>query len=268
MRLEPGLAEPVPALPGIAADSLLYSADGNWMAWTQLPEGTLWRSRPDGSDRLQLTTAGRAVANVRWSPDGTELAFSAEVPGPSGPRIFVLPASGGEPRQVLDEDALSPSWSADGRSVTFGGTPVTTQPIRTVNLDSHVVTVVPGSDGLAWPLWSPDGRFLAASPPGSGALALFDARDQRWSRIALPGVPMGRVWTRDGHDLVVLLRPNRDVYKVHTDGRASEPIASAKGIPRPPLRQPDFVGLTPDGVPLVTRNIGTSIIYRLELETK
>jgi Tol biopolymer transport system component len=270
VRLEPGAAEPVPSLPGISTDSLMYSPDGNWMAWTQLPEGTLWRSRRDGSDRLQLTTAGRPVANVRWSPDGTHLAFSALMPVSAEPRIFVIPAAGGEPRQLLDEDAFSPSWSADGRSVTFGGFPSTTgHRLRTVDLDSRVVTVVPGSDGLALPLWSPDGRFLAASPmPWSGTLALFDAKDQRWSRITLPGLPMGRVWTRDAHDLVVLLRPNRDVYKVHTDGRPPELMVSAKGIPSPPLRQPDFVGLTPEGVPLVTRNLGTSIIYKLELETK
>jgi serine/threonine protein kinase len=54
-RLDPtsGLATPLPSMPSL--DSIDYSRDGRWMTYVTQPDGLLWRSRTDGSDRLQLT---------------------------------------------------------------------------------------------------------------------------------------------------------------------------------------------------------------------
>src|SRR5262249_1630502 len=40
----------VPFLPGLSAEGLDFSRDGNWVTYTSYPEGLLWRSRTDGSD--------------------------------------------------------------------------------------------------------------------------------------------------------------------------------------------------------------------------
>ena len=45
----------VPYFSGISAEGLAFSRDGQWVAFTSFPDNTLWRSRADGSDRLQLT---------------------------------------------------------------------------------------------------------------------------------------------------------------------------------------------------------------------
>jgi hypothetical protein len=45
----------VPFLSGISADYLAFSRDGKWVTYVSVPENTLWRSRVDGSERLQLT---------------------------------------------------------------------------------------------------------------------------------------------------------------------------------------------------------------------
>jgi eukaryotic-like serine/threonine-protein kinase len=45
----------VPYLSGISASHLDVSRDGLWVAYVSYPEHTLWRSRVDGSERLQLT---------------------------------------------------------------------------------------------------------------------------------------------------------------------------------------------------------------------
>lgn len=45
----------LPYLSGISALSPTFSRDGNWVAYVSYPDHTLWRSRLDGSDRLQLT---------------------------------------------------------------------------------------------------------------------------------------------------------------------------------------------------------------------
>ena len=66
----------VPFLSGIWATDLRFSRDGQWVAYVSYPEGTLWRSRVDGSDRLQLTNPPVSTALPRWSPDGTQRSAS------------------------------------------------------------------------------------------------------------------------------------------------------------------------------------------------
>jgi hypothetical protein len=44
-------------LGGLSATCVEFSRDGRWITYVRHPDRTLWRSRPDGSDRLQLTFA-------------------------------------------------------------------------------------------------------------------------------------------------------------------------------------------------------------------
>jgi Tol biopolymer transport system component len=44
----------VPYLGGISAGDVDFSRDGQWVTYVLYPEGTLWRSRLDGSERLHL----------------------------------------------------------------------------------------------------------------------------------------------------------------------------------------------------------------------
>ena len=45
----------VPYLGGISAGDVAFSRDGQWVTYVSYPENTLWRSKPDGSARLQLS---------------------------------------------------------------------------------------------------------------------------------------------------------------------------------------------------------------------
>src|SRR4030095_11372875 len=64
-----------PFLSGISADHLDFSRDGKWVTYVSFPEADLWRSKVDGSERLQLTRS-LMVATPRWSPDGTHITFA------------------------------------------------------------------------------------------------------------------------------------------------------------------------------------------------
>ena len=77
-----------------------FSRDGRWITYVSYPDRALWRSRSDGSERLQLTFPPDKTYLPRWSPDGRRIAYVADRPG-KRPRIFVIGAEGGKPRPVL-----------------------------------------------------------------------------------------------------------------------------------------------------------------------
>ena len=61
----------VPYFGGISGIGLAFSPDGQWVAYISIPDQALWRSKVDGSERLQLTSTSMMWAALpRWSPDG------------------------------------------------------------------------------------------------------------------------------------------------------------------------------------------------------
>jgi Tol biopolymer transport system component len=171
VRYDPRSDTQAPWLAGISADGVSFSRDGEWVAYTSYAEDTLWRSRADGTGRLQLTTPPMHVSLPRWSPDGRWIAFHARMPG-RPIQIYVVPAGGGAPEllHAAENHQLDPNWSADGSSLVFerapweqrGGGRATE--IDFIDVKTRNISVLPGSTGLVSPRWSPDGRYIAAMP--------------------------------------------------------------------------------------------------------
>jgi hypothetical protein len=57
-----------PFLSGISAINPSFSQDGQWVAYIAYPDLTLWRSRADGTARLQLTYPPMEVLYPSISP--------------------------------------------------------------------------------------------------------------------------------------------------------------------------------------------------------
>ena len=98
----------------IRADQLNFSRDGQWVAYILVPEGTLWRSKVDGSGRLQLSYPPLKAAGPRWSPDGQHIAFRGISPG-KPQKIYVVSVEGGNPGQLMagNQSEFDPSTSSD-----------------------------------------------------------------------------------------------------------------------------------------------------------
>ena len=64
----------VPFLDGLAAADFVISPDRQWMAYRDYPQRHLWRSKLDGSEKLQLTDS--LAWMPRWSPDSKWIVFS------------------------------------------------------------------------------------------------------------------------------------------------------------------------------------------------
>jgi hypothetical protein len=72
----------VPYLGGISAADVNFSPDGQWVAYSSFPEGQLWHSRIDGSEKLPLTVSSESEA---WQP----------VAGRNPDRLSLIPARAG-----------------------------------------------------------------------------------------------------------------------------------------------------------------------------
>src|SRR5215469_4419513 len=169
----------IPYLSGIAARNAELSPDGNWVAYITM-DWKLWRSRPDGSSRLQLTFPPLAAARPHWSPDSKKIAFRGDLIGSN--KIYLISPEGGSPEPVTSEPYVDyPCWSADGKSLIY--TWDTRIPfsdknlIAQVDLKSRKVSALPGSQGMNAESFSPDGRYMAAYTTDHTKLMLFQVRN-------------------------------------------------------------------------------------------
>jgi DNA-binding winged helix-turn-helix (wHTH) protein/WD40 repeat protein len=264
----------VPYLSGISAEGLAFSRDGQWVAYTSYPDGMLWRSKVDGSERLQLTFRPMRRAFLpRWSPDGKQIAFNAIIPDASW-NIFLVSSNGGTPERIFPsgETQMDVNWSPDGNSLVFGSVFIPNAPIYTIDLRSKRVSPLPGSNGIFSPHWSPDGRQIAGITTATRTLMLFDFATRKWTELF--GYAMGyENWSHDGkylyfqdfHDhapgvgyrIVRLRLSDRKIENVGELGRIGGLTTGTFG---------DWFGLAPDDSPLFARDISTTEIYSLEMD--
>jgi len=265
----------VPYLSGISAEFVDFSRDGKWVTYVAFPSRSLWRSKVDGTERLQLTLPPVQATVPRWSPDGKRIAFFDTAPGKPW-RIYLISADGGTPEPLLNEQRyeMDPNWSPDGNSLIFSYFPIfeKVSPERLgvfeVDLRTRNVKKLPGSDGLWAPRWSLDGRYVVARSLDQQALMLFDFETQTWMELAR-GLYFGFTnWSADGQSVYYLRRGREPaVFRVRIADRKTEEVASLKNVRQTGYRGAIWMGLAPDDSPLLLRDISTQEIYALDLQT-
>jgi len=260
-------------LGGISATGLAWSRDRNWVAYTTYPEGNLWRSRADGSQKVQLTFPPMETGAPRWSPDGTQLTFMGRRAG-QGWRIYLVPFEGGhEPHLLLPADQVhtAPDWSPDGGRILFAELPEEMSgddkatSVHAVDLRSHTTSILPGSEGLYCPRWSPDGRYISASTADGSKLMIFNLGSQRWKELTelSDGCP---TWSQDSQYLYYQTFDvtNPEFLRVKVSSGKRERLANInfRRVEEGALYW--WNGLTPDGSPVVLRDESTEEIYALD----
>jgi Tol biopolymer transport system component len=262
-----------PLLPGLSATDVDFSADGKWVSYVAIPEGTLWRSRADGSERLQLTFGDERTALPRWSPDGKQIAFVSMKPGESW-KLYLISPEGGTPRLIVKESGsqLDANWSADGQQLMFGdfSHDAAGINIRLLDFKTGKMITVPGSQGLFSPRWSPDGRHIAALSPDNTTLMLFDFDTQRWSTWLKEsaGSVSYPVWSPDGKCLYFddLVNGTEAIRRVKIGGSAPEEVYELETLERYPGALGLWSGRAPDGSWMFVRDRSTQEVYQLSME--
>jgi len=269
-----------PILSGISAEHVDFSRDGKWVVYVTFPEGILWRSTVDGSERMQLTTPPLQVALPRWSPDGKRIAFTGNA-SQGFRKVYVISAEGGKPGVVSEEqaDEVDPTWSPDGNSLIFGQSQWSARQISSLDLRTGRVSAIPGSKGLYSPSMSPDGRFIVAiDTPDNRKLWLFDLQTQKWSELLdnsltgaaspqeLPGWPQ---WSGDSRYVYVGARTGQQGYSFYRVGVADHKLERVARFEVPEGTTGawgTWCGVTPDGSPLLLRDLSIHEIYALDVD--
>ncbi|MFP5207151.1 MAG: winged helix-turn-helix domain-containing protein, partial [Acidobacteriota bacterium] len=95
LRALPDSAEFAPLAQNLSSAALAqYSPDGKWVVWLNAADSSLWRSRIDGSERIELTTPPLRIFTMKWSPDNRRLALMGEQPGQPW-KVYLIDADGG-----------------------------------------------------------------------------------------------------------------------------------------------------------------------------
>lgn len=272
----------VPYLGGTSICYVDFSRDGQWIAYVSYPEGTLWRSRIDGSERRQLTVPPLAVVKPRWSPDGKLIAFMdlsngdrRQMTDESPTRIYVISADGGGPELLLAGHLYDPTWSPDGKSIAYDYSPVSQglggSEIRILNLQTQRSTTVPGSHDKWSARWSPDGKYLVSNSffP-STKLMLYRFDNNSWEELA-SGEWIG--WPSWSHDSKFVYAGDGDsLLRITVSNHKKEQVASVQGFQGTAYFMDrwnqGWLGWTPDGRPIATRDTGLEEIYAFDLEYK
>ena len=181
-----------------------WSPDGKRIAFlsTRSGKAQIYVLRLEGGEAQELTDLTGIGGGPLWSPDGEKIAFTAaagieKMPEPGKPyrvtrqtyrfdgmglvepilqSIYILPAEGGEPKRLFEDEAHSTlqGWAPDGKSLLFTSAfaPLSFCPfmadLKLADLDGNVKPLNPGWGNVAKAVWLPDGRniLFAGSPDG------------------------------------------------------------------------------------------------------
>ncbi len=150
----------------------------------------VWTARLDGSGVARITSGPGVKSSPAFSPDGTLLAFTAELDG--NPDVYLVPAAGGVPKRLTwhpSRDTVQ-GFTPDGRAVLFAS------PREAVNNRHDQLYTVPVEGGMPTKLpipnasravFSPDGKTIAYTPNRPAHL--------QWKRYR--GGTVSRIWLYD-----------------------------------------------------------------------
>lgn len=139
--------------------------------------------------------AGRAPA---WAPDGERLAFLSlydygrAIAVRRGPRLYVMPAAGGQPLEVARSVVGAAAWAPDSRHLAFLVDSPSEKPGSALHraADDGTGQARLATNVFSPPAWSPDGRRLAYARHDGETLALYT--------VGVDGAETRRVTTMQG----------------------------------------------------------------------
>jgi len=170
------------------------------------------------------------------------------------------------PEKTYQVDA---NFSPDSKQIVFGRTafmPNTADvvDIRIFDVATKAVSVIPGSQTLYAPRWSPDGQRIAAVTTGNKKLLSYDLKTRKWSDwITVSGTLTLPVWSRDSKYVYFEnIGGDQPGYRRIKVGETHSEFL----VDLVDLHRSFWSGITPDNVPIFSREVSSDEIYALNME--
>jgi tricorn protease len=178
--------------------------------------GRLWSMKPDGSDQKVFINQSEVIDH-EWSPNGKWIAF-ARTDGSFASEIYVVPAAGGEPKNVTRYATANYdiTWSTLGMKLAFLSERRQSQGMYVMSLQKPAAKDAPTSYDIDWEDIHLRVRPVAPIGAVSGAIS----RDG--TRVAL------RSFGANGDDLWVATTDGRSQTRVTTGNLGPRNITWSK----------------------------------------
>jgi Tol biopolymer transport system component len=245
-----------PFLSGISATDPTFSRDGKWVAYASYPDHALWRSRSDGSERMQLTYPPVNAEFPFISPDGTKVAFHTD----KG-EIFVVSIDGGMPQRTVEGGFLA-TWSPDGNYPAYRDYP------PNASWGGWIVDVRTGKKSA---LPSPGGMWETQDTLVVQTLTSFrrfNLKTRKWTDLGPKDVGNIVNWmiSPDGKYLCFATGgAEPKVKRIRVADQQIETITSLTDFHRALNDGSSQINVAPDGSPIFTRDTGYQEIYALNV---
>lgn len=235
--------------------SLSFSPDGKLLATADLD----LTSRQTGIFTINLETGARTPLTKpdaptvdhtpRFSPDGKTLAFIRYF-NSFRREIFVVPATGGEPRQITSDDAriYGLAWNADGESLFFTSFRRTNQlNLWQISLGSksEPQMISTGGKNLQDLAISPDGKIIAYTEETADEniweIALSNTAIQPRPLIRSARADLSEQFSPDGGQIVFASdrTGNFEIWISDADGKNQRQLTDNNGSSGSPRFSPD-----------------------------
>jgi tricorn protease len=175
------------------------AVSGNHLAF--IYAGDLWIARHDGSEVRRLTTDVGAESNPAFSPDGRQIAFSAQYEGNTD--VYVMPVEGGVPTRLTWHPGADQvqAFTTDGTAVLFTSG-------RSVFTNRYTqLFKVPLAGGMPELVPIPNVAEAVQGPGGRIAYNPIAGRYQQWKEYR--GGTVSQIWIYDptGKELEKIPQP-------------------------------------------------------------
>ena len=253
----------LPFLSGISAIDPTFSRDGNWVAYTAYPDHTLWRSRADGTERLQLTYPPVQVLYPFISPDGKRVAFGTARGG-----MYVISMDGGTPQEIAEKNPSSGTWSPDGNLLALTiFLKSNTAELQIFDFRTRKLSAVPSSQGVLGGQWVAQ-DMLVAAPADTRKLLTFDFKTQKWSDLVSADVVNWATSPDYKYLYYTTGGTEPKAMRIRLADHKVETITSLKDLRRVADWEESNtqISVAPDGSAVFTRDTGSQEVYALSVK--
>ena len=129
-----------------------------------------------------------------------------------------------------------------------------------IDLKTHALSTLPGSEGLFSPQMSPDGRYVAAFPTDASKLMLYDLGTGQWQEKD-GGIFQFNSWSRDGRWIYLLMLAEFPRLSALT--LLAESLSQLSACVMWEQAARDWVGLDESENPMLVLDKSITEVYRL-----